>query len=133
MPKSDEEIMVECEQFYWKDREAQDVVDPATFAVACYRLAESEKESEIALLSSSNLSLKQAMKAVAEKAEADRKKYDKLVEGLRDLPKGEIRSNGKGGQLLMPPEYVLSYSAIESLITEIEGVAIPPMEKGETQ
>ena len=58
-----------------------------------YRLAESEKESE----------------------------YEKLVEGLRNLPKGEIRSNGKGGQLLMPPEYVLSYSAIESLITEIEG------------
>ena len=48
-------------------------------------------------------------------------KYDKLVEGLRNLPSGEVRSNAKGGQLLMPPEYVLSYSAIESLITEIEG------------
>jgi len=63
------------------------------FGLACYRLAESDSEA----------------------------KYRKLVEGLRDLPKGEIRSNGKGGQLLMPPEYVVSYSAIESLIAEIEG------------
>jgi len=62
-------------------------------AIRAYRLAESDSEA----------------------------KYRKLVEGLRDLPKGEIRSNGKGGQLLMPPEYVVSYSAIESLIAEIEG------------
>ena len=87
MPKSDEELMSgELHKLFYKHGRIKE------FGLACYRLAESEKESN----------------------------YRKLVDGLRR----EIEYQSKLGST-----EVTSLS-IESLITEIEGESIPPMEKG---
>lgn len=100
MPKSDDEIRI----LHSKHIETTKNFSLFQAFYDGHRLAESEKESEIALLSSSNLSLKQAAKHSAEK-------YEKLVERLKATQNIPMSLNSG---------YV-KWSVIESLITEIEG------------
>ena len=112
MPKSDDEIRI----LHSKHIETTKNFSLFQAFYDGHRLAESEKESEIALLSSSNLSLKQAAKHSAEK-------YEKLVERLKlqlnilylNIPTGTVDA------FEMIKLVKNHYESLESLITEIEG------------
>ena len=78
-----------------------------------YRIAESEVDGTIELLSSSNLQLKRDAQFFIAEAKKHREKYEKLVEGLGKLER--TLTLGETEQF-----YDVRYDAIESLITEIE-------------